>query len=74
MGTPEAGPMSIVVTFATLTAAYACLAEIKRLYDAHVWLDVQLVRRADQPEVRVSARHWPQVRPIIRRFGGRPIH
>lgn len=60
----------VVVSFATLAAAYACLAEIKRLYDAHVWLEVELIRRDDNPQVRVSARRWPEVRPIVRRFGG----
>ena len=69
--TTEQPVVSIVVTFATLPDAYACLAEIRRLFDAHVWLEVEVVRRSEPATVRVSARRWPQVRSIMRRFGGR---
>ena len=71
MTTAGALTVPIVVTFATLSAAYACLAEIRRLFDAHVWLEVEVVHRAEPAAVRVSARRWPEVRGIIQRFGGR---
>ena len=69
----EPPAVSVVVTFATLPDAYACLAEIRRLFDAHVWLEVEIVRRTEPATVRVSARRWPHVRSIIRRFGGRTV-
>ena len=62
----------IMVAFVTAAAAFGAAAELKRLYTAQTWGEIEVKRVGDRAEMTLPPHSWrdPQVREIIRRFGG----
>jgi hypothetical protein len=62
----------VIIVFSSASAAYGASAELKRLYTAQTWGDIEVRRVGDHAEMRLPPHSWrdPQLREIIRRFGG----
>lgn len=63
---------SITVVFPTSAAAYAAASELKRLYTAQTWGEIEVRRVGEHAEMSLPPHRWrdPQLRDVIRRFGG----
>jgi hypothetical protein len=62
----------VIVTFTSAAAAYGAAAELKRLYTAQTWGEIEVRRVGDRAEMTLPPHSWrdQQLREIIRRFGG----
>ena len=62
----------VIIAFQSTTAAYGAASELKRLYTAQTWGDIEVRRVGDRAEMTLPPHSWrdPQLREIIRRFGG----
>jgi len=62
----------VIIVFLAATNAYAAAAEVKRLYTAQTWGDIEVRRVGERAEMTLPPHSWrdPQLREIIRRFGG----
>lgn len=65
---------TITIAFPTAAAAYAASSELKRLYTARTWGEIEVRRVGDHAEMIVPPHRWrePELRDVIRRFGGTP--
>jgi hypothetical protein len=62
----------VIIVFTSAAAAYGASAELKRLYTAQTWGEIDVRRVGDHAEMTLPPHSWrdPQLREIIRRFGG----
>jgi hypothetical protein len=62
----------VIIVFVAAASAYAAAAEVKRLYTAQTWGDIEVRRVGERAEMTLPPHSWrdPQLREIIRRFGG----
>lgn len=62
----------IIVIFATPAEAYQAASEIKRLYTAVTWGDIEVRRLGERAEMTVPPTAWrdPRLRELLQRFGG----
>lgn len=62
----------IIVTFGSPADAYGAAAELKRLYTAQTWGDIEVRKVGDRAEMLLPPHSWrdAQLREIVRRFGG----
>jgi hypothetical protein len=62
----------VIIAFRTATSAYGAAAELKRLYTAQTWGEIEVRRVGERAEMTLPTHSWrdPQLREIIRRFGG----
>jgi hypothetical protein len=62
----------VTIAFDSAAAAYGAAAELKRLYTAQTWGEIQVRRVGDRAEMTLPPHTWrdPQLREILRRFGG----
>ena len=63
---------TVIVTFPTAAAAYAASSELKRLYTAQTWGEIEVRRVGEHAEMLLPPHSWrdPRLREVIRRFGG----
>jgi len=61
----------VIIVFGSASAAYGASAELKRLYTAQTWGDIEVRRVGDHAEMTLPPHSWrdPQLREIIRRSG-----
>jgi hypothetical protein len=64
--------MVVIIAFPSAASAYGAAAELKRLYTAQTWGEIQVRRVGERAEMTLPPHTWrdPQLREIIRRFGG----
>lgn len=62
----------VTIVFPTASAGYAAASELKRLYTAQTWGEIEVRRVGDHGEMTLPPHRWrePQLREVIRRFGG----
>ena len=62
----------VIIVFTSASDAYGAAAELKRLYTAQTWGDIEVRRVGDHAQMTLPSHSWrdPQLREIIRRFGG----
>jgi hypothetical protein len=62
----------VIIVFTSAASAYGASAELKRLYTAQTWGEIEVRRVGDHAEMTLPPHSWrdPQLREIIRRFGG----
>ena len=62
----------VIIAFESSAAAYRAAAELKRLYTAQTWGDIEVRRVGDRAEMTLPPHTWrdPQLREILHRFGG----
>jgi hypothetical protein len=62
----------VIIAFETTSAAYGAASELKRLYTAQTWGEIEVRRVGERAEMTLPPHSWrdPQLREIIRRFGG----
>jgi len=62
----------VTIVFSSASAAYGAAAELKRLYTAQTWGEIEVRRVGERAEMTLPPHTWrdPQLRAIIRRFGG----
>jgi hypothetical protein len=62
----------ITIVFSSASAAYAAASELKRLYTAQTWGEIEVRRVGEHAEMTLPPHRWrePQLRDVIRRFGG----
>jgi hypothetical protein len=62
----------VIIEFPSPQEAYAAAAELKRLYTAQTWGEIEVRRVGERAEMTLPVHTWrdPQLREIIRRFGG----
>ncbi len=62
----------VIITFDTASAAYGAASELKRLYTAQTWGEIEVRRVGDRAEMLLPPHSWrdSQLREIVRRFGG----
>lgn len=62
----------VIIVFTSASSAYGAAAELKRLYTAQTWGDIEVRRVGDHAQMTLPPHSWrdPQLREIIRRFGG----
>lgn len=62
----------VIIVFIAASNAYGAAAELKRLYTAQTWGEIEVRRVGERAEMTLPAHTWrdPQLREIIRRFGG----
>ena len=62
----------VIIEFPSSQEAYAAAAELKRLYTAQTWGDIEVRRTGDRAQMTLPPHSWrdPQLREIVRRFGG----
>lgn len=64
--------MVVIIVFPSASAAYAAAAELKRLYTAQTWGAIEVRPVGEHAEMTLPPHSWrdPQLREILRRFGG----
>jgi hypothetical protein len=62
----------VIIVFNAAANAYGAAAELKRLYTAQTWGEIEVRRVGEHAEMTLPSHSWrdPQLREIIRRFGG----
>ena len=62
----------ITIVFSSASAAYAAASELKRLYTAQTWGEIEVRKVGEHAEMTLPPHRWrePQLRDVIRRFGG----
>ena len=62
----------VIIVFTTASAAYGAAAELKRLYTAQTWGEIEVRRIGEHAQMTLPPHSWrdPQLKEIIRRFGG----
>jgi hypothetical protein len=62
----------VIIVFTSASSAYGAAAELKRLYTARTWGEIEVRRVGDHAQMTLPPHSWrdAQLREIIRRFGG----
>ena len=62
----------VTIVFPTASSAYAAASELKRLYTAQTWGEIEVRRVGEHAQMTLPHHSWrdPQLKEIIRRFGG----
>jgi len=62
----------VIIVFSSASSAYGAAAELKRLYTAQTWGEIEVRRVGEHAQMTLPPHSWrdPQLREIIRRFGG----
>ncbi len=62
--------MAVVIRFVSTRSAFACTAELRRLYTAATWGPIRVVRTAAGAELHLPEQEYGQVRELLERYGG----